>query len=109
MPSGLVYRLGNTELVRVISEAATSQFAKAHKDAVESLLHWYRVTKRAAWDIWSMFARIFRTSSVVDILTVFNISANKYRLVTVIKYRWQVVYIRHIFTHAEYDQEKWTP
>jgi mRNA-degrading endonuclease HigB of HigAB toxin-antitoxin module len=25
----------------------------------------------------------------------------------VIKYRWQIVYIRHILSHAEYDQEKW--
>jgi hypothetical protein len=31
----------------------------------------------------------------------------KYRLVSVIKYRWQVVYIRHILAHAEYDEGKW--
>ncbi len=38
---------------------------------------------------------------------MFNISGNKYRLVSVIKYRWQIVYIRHILTHAEYDKGKW--
>jgi mRNA-degrading endonuclease HigB of HigAB toxin-antitoxin module len=27
----------------------------------------------------------------------------------VIKYRWQIIYIRHILAHAEYDQEKWKP
>jgi mRNA-degrading endonuclease HigB of HigAB toxin-antitoxin module len=25
----------------------------------------------------------------------------------VIKYRWRIVYIRHILTHAEYDEGKW--
>jgi hypothetical protein len=39
----------------------------------------------------------------VDIFTVFNISGNKYRLVSVIRYRWRIVYIRNILTHAEYD------
>ena len=39
--------------------------------------------------------------------TVFNIGGNKYRLVTVIKYRWQVIYVRHVLTHAEYSKERW--
>jgi mRNA interferase HigB len=38
---------------------------------------------------------------------VFNIRGNKYRLVSVNKHRWHVVYIRHILTHAEYDRGKW--
>jgi mRNA-degrading endonuclease HigB of HigAB toxin-antitoxin module len=25
----------------------------------------------------------------------------------VIKYRWRIVYIRQILTHAEYDEGKW--
>jgi mRNA-degrading endonuclease HigB of HigAB toxin-antitoxin module len=29
------------------------------------------------------------------------------RLITVIKYRWQVVYIRAVLTHDEYGREKW--
>ena len=103
------YRFGNIELVRVISKAAISQFAQAHKDAVEPLLHWYSVTKRAAWRHLVDVRADFPHADAVDLFTVFNISGNKYRLVTVIKYRWQVVCIRHIFTHAEYDQGKWKP
>ena len=38
---------------------------------------------------------------------MFNIGGNKYRLISVIKYRWQIAYIRHILTHAEYDKGKW--
>lgn len=49
-----------------------------------------------------------RIGSVLNLeCTVFNISGNKYRLVSVIKYRWRIVYIRHILTHAEYDEGKW--
>lgn len=57
----------------------------------------------------------FPHADAVDLFTVFNIGGNKYRLVSVIKYRWQnvlstlapVVYIRYILTHAEYDEGKW--
>ena len=41
----------------------------------------------------------------MDIFTVFNIAGNNYRFVSAIKYRWQIVYIRRILTHADYDKE----
>jgi mRNA interferase HigB len=37
---------------------------------------------------------------------VFNIKGNTYRLFVAIKYEFQVVYIRFIGTHAEYDKIK---
>ncbi len=37
---------------------------------------------------------------------VFNISGNKYRLVVYVRYDIQIVYIRFIGTHAEYDKIK---
>jgi mRNA interferase HigB len=43
----------------------------------------------------------------VGIFTVFNIAGNKYRLIAVIKYLWQVVCIRTILTHVEYSRESW--
>ena len=49
----------------------------------------------------------FPHADAADIFTVFNISGNKYRLVSVIQYRWRIVYIRHILTHAEYDEGRW--
>lgn len=101
------YRFGNLEAVRIISKAAITEFSKTHEDALESLLHWHSVTKRAAWRHLSDVRADFRHADAAGIFTVFNINGNKYRLVSVIKYRWQIVYIRHILTHAEYDEGKW--
>jgi mRNA interferase HigB len=36
--------------------------------------------------------------------TIFNIGGNKFRLIVKFKYRWKVVYIRFVLTHAEYDK-----
>jgi mRNA interferase HigB len=46
-------------------------------------------------------------ADTVGLFTVFNVGGNKYRPVSAIKYRWQVLYIRNILTHAEYDEGKW--
>lgn len=94
-------------MVRIISKSAISEFAKAHPGSLESLLHWYGVAKRAEWRHLADVRTDFAHADSVDSFTVFNIAGNKYRLIALIKYRWQLVYIRHILTHAEYDKGKW--
>jgi mRNA interferase HigB len=93
--------------VRVISKAAITDFAAIHPDSLEPLVHWYLVTKRAAWNNLPEVRADFPHADNVGVFTVFNIAGNKYRLVAAIKYRWHVVYIRHVLTHAEYDKNKW--
>jgi len=39
-------------------------------------------------------------------LTVFDISGNKYRVVAAMVYDGKAVYVKHVFTHPEYD--KWS-
>jgi mRNA interferase HigB len=93
--------------VRIISKAAITEFSEKYGDALEPLLHWYHLAKRAQWASLVEVRRDFRHADVVGVFTVFNIAGNKYRLITTIKYRWQVIYIRYILTHVEYNKEKW--
>jgi mRNA interferase HigB len=74
---------------------------------LEPLLHWYQPAKRAAWRNLVDVRRDFPQADAVGIATLFNIAGDKYRLIAVIKYRWQVIYLRHILTHAEYNKGKW--
>ena len=93
--------------MRIISKAAITEFCETNNEALEPLLHWHSVTKRATWNHMADVRADFPHADAVSIFTVFNLSGNKYRLISVIKYRWQIVYIRHILTHAEYDKGKW--
>jgi mRNA interferase HigB len=93
--------------VRILSKAAITDFSKTHSDAVEPLMHWYVVAKRARWTNLADVREDFRHADAVGLFTVFNIAGNKYRLIAVIKYRWQLIYIRHILTHFEYSKERW--
>jgi mRNA interferase HigB len=72
-------------------------------EALEALMHWYQVVKRASWRNLVETRLDFPHADSVGVYTVFNISGNNFRLISVIKYRWQVLYIRQILTHTEYD------
>jgi len=50
---------------------------------------------------------MFPHADSVGDLTVFNIGGNKYRLIVRIRYDFQLINIRAVFTHKEYDKGDW--
>ena len=50
---------------------------------------------------------IYPKAEAVGNFTVFNIKGNKYRLIASINYIRQIIYIKYILTHAEYDKNNW--
>ena len=50
---------------------------------------------------------VYPKYEAVGIFTVFNIKGNKYRLILSINYEQQIIYIKYLLTHAEYDKENW--
>jgi mRNA interferase HigB len=93
--------------VRVIGKTAIAKFSESHPDALTPLLRWYFVAKRAAWTNLVDVRIDFPHADSIGPFTVFNVAGNKYRLVVAIKYRWQIVYVRQILTHAEYAKDTW--
>lgn len=73
-------------------------------DSREPLVQWFAVVDKADWVGPAPLKDQFRSASFVGDRVVFNIAGNKYRLVTAVKYRWRMVYIRFVGTHAEYDE-----
>lgn len=91
----------------MLSKPAITEFAENHRDALEPLMRWYRVAKRARWTNLAEVREDFRHADPVGRFTVFNVSGNEYRLVAIIQYRAQMIYIRRILTHVDYDKGKW--
>ncbi|MEP7337231.1 MAG: type II toxin-antitoxin system HigB family toxin [Acidobacteriota bacterium] len=93
--------------MRVISKRKLREFWEQFPEAKEPLLDWYNVTRKAFWQNMVETRESFRHADPVGDCTVFNIKGNDYRLITVVKYRAQRVYLLHVLTHKEYDKEKW--
>jgi mRNA interferase HigB len=93
--------------VNVVSKRAIRGFAERHPDALTPLMQWFRLAKKASWVHIIEVRKQFPTADAVPPFTVFSIAGNKYRLIAEIEYLRQVVHIRQILTHAEYDRGAW--
>ena len=75
-----------------------------HRDAETPLRAWLKVAEQAEWRNFADVRRSFNSVDVKGVFTIFDIKGNAYRLIAAIHYNRQKVYIRHVFTHAEYDR-----
>ena len=93
--------------MRIISKTALVNFWETHTEAQDRLNGWYRAMKSCTACDFNELRQTFQTADYVPKkFTVFDVGGNIYRIVTVIHYDKQIVYIRGVFTHPEYD--KWT-
>ncbi|MEL6654177.1 MAG: type II toxin-antitoxin system HigB family toxin [Bacteroidota bacterium] len=93
--------------MRVVTPRKLREFSELHAKAKIPLLNWYEVVKNANWQ---NFAEMRQSINSVDYVGnnryVFNIGGNHYRLIAIIIFASQKLYIRFIGTHAEYDDLK---
>jgi len=93
--------------MNVISYATVKQFIRKHGDSKSSLNSWYRTASKAKWQNLVEVKQSYPHADLYGRCTVFNIGGNKYRLIAKVDYCAQVIRIREILTHAEYDKDKW--
>ena len=76
-----------------------------YSDSETSLRSWYFDAKNANWKNSNELKQRYRNASIIgNERVVFNIKGNIYRLVVAIDYEFQVIFIRFIGTHKQYDQ-----
>lgn len=93
-------------LVRIIAFRTLREFFEKPElaDSEISLRAWYHDVKSADWKLPNDLKQQYKNVSLVgEGRVVFNIKGNKYRLVVAVDYEFQVVFIRFIGTHKQYD------
>lgn len=95
--------------MKVISNSALRAFVAKHPRADEPLQGWRRVIERNRFGNWAELKAVFNAVDKVGELAVFDIGGNKYRLITYVRFEKQIVYIKAVLTHREYDKGAWKP
>lgn len=91
--------------MRVIAKKTLLEFWLKHKDCEQQLKAWYQETSKAKWRNTKDIKREYPSASfLADNTVVFNIKGNHYRLICKINYDYQMIWIRFIGTHANYDK-----
>jgi len=93
--------------MHVISRKALREFWEKHPDSESSLSRWFKAVKNSDFLTFNDLRSVFPSADKVDDLIVFDIGGNKYRLITSVHFNRGKVYVRHVFTHSEYDRGKW--
>ena len=93
--------------MHVISYRRLREYAEKHADVRDILDNWYKVAAKATWGNLIEVQAVFPKAEAVSNFTVFNIKGNNYRLIVSIDYEQQIIYVKYILTHAEYDKEQW--
>lgn len=91
--------------MRVISKKILREFWEVHPDCLQQLKSWHQEANSSNWNNPNDVKMKYPSASLLtDNRIVFNIKGNNYRLIIKIKYEYQMLWIRFIGTHTEYDK-----
>jgi mRNA interferase HigB len=92
--------------MRLFSLKVLKEFCTRRPEAVSGVQQWAQRMYSINPLNFNELRAVFGSVDYVAPFTIFNIGGNKFRLITVVNYSSDSVFIRWMLTHAEYD--KWT-
>ena len=93
--------------MNTISYRKIREFTASYPNSESSLSSWYKIARKAKWQNIVEVRNDYPHADSVGRFVVFNIGGNNYRLIAEMHYDSQLLLIRHVLTHREYDKDKW--
>lgn len=93
--------------MHVISFRRLREFSAEHADAEAPLRRWFKIADKARWSHFAELKASCPSADRVGHLIVIDVGGNKYRLIIEVFFQDQVVLIRRVLTHREYDDGEW--
>jgi len=93
--------------MRIITNRRLREFAERFPEADTPLQVWRKAIETTDFPYWSALKAVFPSADRVEDKTVFNIGGNKFRFVAGISFTAQILWIKAVMTHKEYDKGAW--
>ena len=98
--------------MRIISEKKLREFwqeARRGERIIRerALREWIKTVRQIEWNSFAELRKTFNHADVYCDCTIFDVGGNKYRIIGLVAYKAKIVYIFHVLTHKEYDNDKW--
>src|SRR3546814_5084845 len=90
--------------MRVISNKALVDFAAMNPEAGGVLQAWRKLLESAEIANFAGLRALMNSVDKVGDFVVFDVGGNKYRIVAAVHFNRGLLYVRHVFTHAQYDR-----
>ncbi len=92
--------------MRVVTNKALVDFSDSHPLASEPLQAWRKIIESRTFGGFADLKSACNAIDRVGNYYVFDICGNKYRIIAAIHFNRQMLFIRHVLTHKEYDAWK---
>ena len=90
--------------MRLIARNVLLAYARAHPETAVPLERWYRLVNAANWASMDDIRQVAPTAKVVNRERArFEVAGGNYRMIAAFDFRRQIVFVKFIGTHAEYD------
>ena len=93
--------------MRVVHWGRAREFFKQHKNATNPLKQWRSAVQAVKWTNFADVRDAFSDADWVEGKIVFNIKGNDYRLIAIVEFVNETLYIRYVLTPSEYDKGNW--
>jgi mRNA interferase HigB len=91
--------------MRIIARNVLVAFWHKHPEAKVPLERWYKLARAAQWASTDEVQKAAPKAKVLNRERVsFEVAGGNYRLVAAFDFRRQIVFVKFIGTHAEYDR-----
>ncbi|MGJ5178894.1 type II toxin-antitoxin system HigB family toxin [Bradyrhizobium oligotrophicum] len=91
--------------MRIIKQSTLVRFSGQNPKAGPSVLRWLKLVKAAKWGSMNDVQKAIPGAVVLNGERArFEIAGGSFRLIAAFSFRHQIVFIKFIGTHAEYDQ-----
>ncbi len=93
--------------MKLISNKALRDFSARHPAAEMPLQNFRLLVERGCFSSFADLKTTFGSVDKVGERFVFNIGGNKFRLIAAIAFSPQLLWVKAVLTHAEYDKGDW--
>lgn len=97
--------------MRIITEKRLREFWESRKGdsrvAERDLTVWRKTVRASQWSNFGELRMTFGSADAVGNCIVFNVGANRFRLIARINFLRGIVYVLKVMDHQEYDRGRW--
>jgi mRNA interferase HigB len=88
----------------VIAKSTLREFWQRYPDSQDALEVWYKLLRQSEYKNFAELKAVFGSLDFIqpDYL-VFDIRGNHYRIVARVNFVYKTIWIKHVFTHKEYN------
>lgn len=104
---GAIAKCDTDDVMHVITVKRIWEAKERWPRSASSLDGWYRLVKVSRPRDFAAMKAMFPATDKVGRFHVFDIGGNKLRLIAVVDYLVQRLYIKHVLDHNEYAKGKW--